>query len=324
MQKPEIEKFNSFMNEANRFLLTSHQDPDGDSIGSLIGLGRFLLEKGKDVTIYNEGALPDKYLFLDPDGLIRHDKPLTAARFDRAVVLDCPRIERIGFVRELLADNAVCVNIDHHRDNEMFGKINLVDENAAAVGEMLCEILDDRARPFSREVAVPLYAALLSDTGGFRFANTTASCLRCAARLVEAGADPKSIFDSIYSSYSIETLRLLGRTLQNMVSAANGRICAMTISGDDLNSTGAKLENSEGFVDYTMKIPATEIGLLLKEIGDNTVKVSLRSKGNLDVSAFALKKGGGGHREAAGFTTTGPLNEVLAGTIADLESYLHG
>ncbi len=320
--KSEIEKFIAFINEENRFLLTSHQDPDGDSIGSLIGLGRFLRERGKDVIVYNDGSPPDKYRFLDPDNLIKYEKPPKTDKFNCAIVLDCPRIERIGFVRNLLADDAISVNIDHHRDNTMFGRINIVDESAAAVGEMLCEIMDNHAYPISREVAVPLYAALLSDTGGFRFANTTAACLRCAARLVEAGAEPKSIFDSIYSSYSIESLRLLGTALENMVSAAGGRICAMTIAKNDLDRTGARLENSEGFVDYTMKIPDTEIGILLKETGNAAAKVSLRSKGKIDVSAFALKYGGGGHREAAGFSTVGPLGDVLTKTIGELKRYL--
>jgi len=310
------------MNEENRFLLTSHQDPDGDSIGSLIGLGRFLLERGKDVTIYNDGSPPDKYRFLDPDGLIKYEKPLKTSKFNRAIVLDCPKMERIGFVRDLLSDDVISVNIDHHCDNAMFGQINLVDETAAAVGEILCGILDNYHYPISRKVAVPLYAALLSDTGGFRFANTTAACLRCAARLVEAGADPKSISDSIYSSYSIESLKLLGKALENMVSAAGGRICAMTIAKSDLDRTGARLENSEGFVDYTMKIPGTEIGMLLKETGNGAIKVSLRSKGKVDVSAIALKYGGGGHREAAGFSTAGSLSDVLGETIAELKRYL--
>lgn len=314
----------TFVDQRSSFLLTSHQDPDGDSIGSLIGLGNLLLERGKMISIYCQGTPPDKYQFLDPEKIIKYEYPSEKLTYDNVIVLDCPRLDRIGFVKSLISENAVIANIDHHTENEMFGDINIVDTGASAVGEMLCVIFTDNSHKFRKNSAVPFYAAILSDTGGFRFPNTTSGSFSCAARLVADGADPKSIYDNIYSSFSVETMKLLGKGLLNLILSEDNRICAMIISQDDIAKTGASMENTEGFVDYTMKVKNSSVGVLFKEIGHSTIKVSLRSRGEFDVCEFALKRGGGGHRLAAGFTAMAPLNSVIRQTMSDLKRELDG
>ena len=312
------------LRDKNTFLLTSHQDPDGDSVGSLMGFARLLEQLGKKTILINQGKVPAKYRFLDPDGEIRHALPSGGVDAEVAIIMECPRFERIGFVAEIITPEMTLVNIDHHKDNNQFGQINIVDTTACALGQILCDLFIDCGFEISKEMATALYAAIISDTGCFRFANTDAGCLRTAALLIDKGADPKAIYDKIFLSLSVETLKLLGHILRNMEIFAGGRICVLSLTKADLDQTGALIENSEGLIDYTMMMPAVDIGVMLKEHDSETIRVSLRSQDGIDIGQFAKTRGGGGHVNASGFTIHGRLDNAKESVVAALTEFLNG
>jgi phosphoesterase RecJ-like protein len=319
----QINNLNKLIAENDAFLLTSHQDPDGDSIGSLIGFYNYLRNLGKRVEVYSQGKIPHKYRFLDPENAIKNVSGDKSPDAKIAIVLECPRYDRIGFVKELIDPRMIVINIDHHVDNEMYGQINIVDKKACAVGEILFDIFDCSGNPFGAEVANPLYAALLSDTGCFKFSNTSSRCLRVAAALVDKGARPKPIAENIFSSTTAGTLKLSGFVLQNMKLYANEKICVFRLGKGDPARFGASMENSEGLIDYTMMINGVQIGVLIKEVDSNTVKVSLRSRDGIDVCAFANSRGGGGHVNAAGFTLNESFDLAEPMIVKALSEYLH-
>ncbi len=316
MTRALINSILSIINEKKRFLITSHLDPDGDSLGSQIALHRVLKSMGKEVTIINQGVMPSKYMFMDPDGIVKFDSSALAFSPDCVFVMECPSMERTGFVRELIPDSATIVNIDHHSDNGEYGDINLIDADSSAVGETLYLIFKMGNIPVTKNIAVALYAAIISDTGGFRFSSTTARCMRVASELVDLGAEPKFIYDKIYSSLAPETVKLLGYTLAGLKLGKGGKIGYVAIDSRGLNESGADIENSEGFVDFIMAISGVHLGILFKELSDNRVKVSVRSQNGCDAAAFAGIFDGGGHVNAAGFSQKGGLAEVIDRVIA--------
>lgn len=319
----QIDNLNKLIAENDAFLLTSHQDPDGDSIGSLIGFYNYLKNLGKRAGVYSQGKIPRKYRFLDPEDLIKSEPDKSPSDARIAIVLECPRYDRVGFVKDIIGSKMTIVNIDHHEENEMYGAINIVNTKACAVGEILFDIFESSGNQFGANVANPLYAALLSDTGCFKFSNTNSRCLKVASSLVEKGAMPKPIAENIFATTTAATLKLVGYVLQNMKLFANGKICIFRLAQTDPAKFGASMENVEGLIDYTMMIDGVEIGVLLKEVAPTTVKVSLRSRDGIDVCAFANRYGGGGHINAAGYTLNTTLESAEQNTIKELSEYLH-
>jgi phosphoesterase RecJ-like protein len=270
------------------------------------------------------GGMPERYRFLDPDGIIHFsDRPLG---FDPEVVfvLECPVLERIGFVTKLIPDSALIVNIDHHLDNAKYGAVNMIDSRSCAVGELIYRILLEGDFGITPRIATPLYAALICDTGNFRFASTTAACMKNAAELVERGARPKEVFDQIFSKSSPATMRLLGLTLESLKVMGNGKISYMTVTGENLARVQARVEDSEGFVDYSLAVAGVRMGILFKEVGSGEIKVSIRSQNGLDAAEFARHFNGGGHVNAAGFTLYGPLAEVVNDVLSRATEFVSG
>jgi phosphoesterase RecJ-like protein len=308
---PEISSILKVLRENQRFLITSHRDPDGDSVGSQMGLYHVLEDIGKEVIVVNHGAMPEKYLFLDPRHIIKFvDSPLAFVP-EAVFVLECPSLDRIGFVEKHIPDSAVVVNIDHHLDNKGYGAINYIDPKSCAVGELIYLILECGGYEITPIIAEKLYAALVSDTGNFRFSSTTARGMKIAAELVEKGARPKWVFDNVFSKLSSETLRLLGYTLETLKVVADGRISYMLVTRENISRSQARLEDSEGFVDYSLAVKGAIMGILFKEIGENEVKISVRSQNGIDAAKFAKRFDGGGHINAAGFTLNGKLSQVV-------------
>ena len=304
------------------FLLTSHQDPDGDSIGSLIGLNRLLKGLGKKTVIFNQGRLPEKYDFLDPAGEIKFAPERIGFEPAVAFVLECPNIERIGFVLDLLKAQMIIVNIDHHTSNTLFGALNYIDEDACAVAEILLNMIRAGGFKITPQIAEPFYAAIASDTGRFKFPNTDANCFRSAAELVEAGANPKLISDKIFSSFSAGTMKLLGHMLNNLELYDAGKICVLKLTLDDLRRFDVKVEDTEGIIDYSLIIAGVKVGILFKEFNPNTIKIGLRSQNGVDISRYAKTKGGGGHPNAAGFTLNDRFDRAVKRTVDEVAEYL--
>ena len=320
----EIKRIISILRNNKRFLITSHMDPDGDSIGSQLGIYYSLVNLAKDAAIINQGAIPAKYRFMDPRGIIGFEKKDLRFTPDTVFILECPALDRIGFVQDLIPDSAITINIDHHADNTNYAGINLVDAGSSAVGEMIYFLLKDGDFDITSEIAEELYAAIVSDTGRFRFESTTARAMRVASKLIEKGANPKSICDRLYSDFAPETMRLLGRALSSLRIEEDGKIGYLQITRKDVEESGGLMENSEGFVDFILSVSGVMLGFLFKEIDGDDVKVSVRSQDGFDAAAFARRFGGGGHVNAAGFICKGGITDVVRDILARATEFVNG
>jgi phosphoesterase RecJ-like protein len=324
--KKTFEKISKLINNSQRILITSHRDPDGDSIGSQLTLDGFLRDLGKPARIINQGFLPHRYLFLDTQKRIEKfslgpEEEKFYFEPDLVFVLECPSLKRLGEVKKVIPADSKIVNIDHHPDNEMFGTLNYVDLQASAVGEMVYSLLKAYDFPISPMMANQIYASILTDTGRFRYSNTSANCLNICAELIELGADPKALTNRIYFDHSLSFLKLLGNILERLETRNGGKVCWITIDRHLLSEFGVNHQEIEGIVEYSLFLSGVEIGLLFTEMEERKTKVSLRSQNYFDVSRLAKIFGGGGHKNAAGCTLNHDLEKakkVIFGQILKL------
>jgi phosphoesterase RecJ-like protein len=297
--------------QGNRFLLTSHASPDGDAVGSEIGLARCLRRLGKSATIWNADPTPAVYQELPGADRIHvgSDPPEGFPDvFDTIVLLECSSPARSGLGDHL--EPLQLVNIDHHLGNQHYGEVNWVDTGAPAVGEMVFRLARALKVDLDTETATALYLTLVTDTGGFRFSNTSAEAFAAAGSLVTHGASPERVAGWLYESRSVAMLRLLGEMLQSLALHEDGRIASALLTRDMFECSGATRGDSEGLIDYPRSIAGVQAAVLLRELDDGQVKVSLRSRGEVDVEQIARSNGGGGHRNAAGFTLEGTLESA--------------
>jgi phosphoesterase RecJ-like protein len=298
-----------------RFLVTSHENPDGDALGSLLAMHLALEQLRKDSVMYlaGETPLPAEYRFLDL-GRLRRTLPDDHA--DRALVaVDCAQESRLGpGWEELLARAPITIDIDHHHDNTRFGDVNLVVPEASSTGELLADVFAELGVRLTGELAEPLYTALVTDTGRFQYTNTTPKALRLAADLVEAGADAHKVFQVVYESVEFAKLKLLARALERAEIHEGGRVVVSYLVRGDFAEVGAAEPYSEGIIDYLRAVDGAELAALIREppsAGGGVRKVSLRSSTDeVDVSSIARKSGGGGHRQAAGFSSDRSVAEI--------------
>lgn len=307
MQKinTKLKKILELIKKSQAVLITSHRDPDGDSIGSQLALAELVKSEGKSCRIINQGDLPYRYMFLDPQGKIENvdmvkGRKDVGAIPDLVLVLDCTSMSRVGEVEKLIPASATLINIDHHPDNEEFGNFDYVDVDASAVGEIIFSLLKISGFFITTAVSTQLYAAILTDTGRFKFSNTSPRCLKVCAELIKSGADPKHITNQVYFNHSLPFLRLLGSILSNPQTLDEGKICTMILKQDLLADLRVDPKEVEGVVDYSLFLKGVEIGLLFTEKENGKTKVNLRSQNEFDVSKVAKAFGGGGHRNAAG------------------------
>ena len=298
-----------------RFVVTSHDNPDGDAIGSLLGLHLALRELGKDSVMVMGGTTPFPeefdFLALDDNGLVRVAPADLAER--TLVAVDCAQASRI--VEPSLVEGArAVVNVDHHHDNTRFGDVNLVVEDASSTAEALADVMAELALPLTPAIADALYVGLVTDTGRFQYSNTTPKALRLAAELVEAGADASKVFVEVYESTPFPKLKLLARALERATPLVDGRVVVSELVRDDFTAAGAVEPYSEGIIDVLRAVEGAELVALVRELPNGAAtarKGSLRSRPNgVDVSAIARTFGGGGHRRAAGFSTDLPMAEI--------------
>ena len=304
------------LRDGDKFLLTTHENPDGDALGSLVAMNETLQALGKDTVMFlsaEEYPLPYEYRDL-PLESVSHSLPEDAA--SRTIVfLDCGNIDRMP-VSFLGRDDAHIVNIDHHHDNTRFGTANLVVDGASSTAEIIWGLLPDLGVELTSEIAEALYIGLVTDTGKFQYENTTPASHRMAAELLECGIDVHSIFRRLYENVPFAKLELLGRVLSRIERHDGGRLTLSYIQRSDYEETGADENYSEGIVDHIRALEGTTVAALvreqLKEGREGVMKVSLRaSKDEVDVSVIARKEGGGGHRQAAGFSTTRSLADLI-------------
>jgi len=310
VKKKKINEIIEVIRTKNRFLVTSHQDSDGDSLGSQLALGELLSSWEKRFKIVNQGEIASKYKFLDKQGLIETSEAALDFRPEVVFVLECPDLSRVGFVQNMIPEDALLINIDHHQENSHFGDIDWVDLKASAVGEMIYDLLISVGHHLSPDAAEQIYAAILTDTGRFRFRGTSARSLHICAKLLRLGVDPEKITNRIYFSYGEANLRLLGDLIRRMEVFFGGRVCVLSLSNGDLERFNASFADTEGFVDYTQYLEGVEVGILFKEIAPGVTKASMRSNDAFNLIPFAKNFGGGGHKGAAGCTIYKPLKEA--------------
>ena len=294
------------LRDADRFLLTTHENPDGDALGSLLAMHHILTALGKDSVMFlasKEFPLPVEYRFM-PLEEVFHEAPVDLV--DRVLVfLDCGNIDRMP-VEWLQRDDAHVLNIDHHHDNTHFGTRNLVDVEASSTAEIVFEIARELGAELTPEIASALYVGMVTDTGRFMYENTTPRAHRVAAELIEAGVDVDDTYRRLYEKVPLEKLRLVSRALDRVEQAEGGALTISCLTDEDYTAAGASEVHTEGIIDHLRSLNGSRVAALVREKqdGPQARKVSLRSvDGAVDVSLIAREMGGGGHARAAGFST---------------------
>jgi len=302
------------LREHDRFLVVTHENPDGDALGSLLATTLALRQLGKDALMFLSGdaPLPREYAFMQLDGLRRE---LPDDMEERVLVaVDCAKVDRIGPDRAPVERAKLVVNIDHHHDNSRFGDINLIAPEASSTGELLRDVFRELGVELTAEIAEPLYIALVADTGRFQYSSTTPKSYRLAAELIEAGADFHAVFRQVYESLELAKLKLLARALDRTRVLEGGRMIVSYLLRTDFAEVGAVEAYSEGIIDFLRAVEGAELAVLIREPPRDTGparRVSLRASiDELDVSAIARAFGGGGHRQAAGFSSEASIDEI--------------
>jgi phosphoesterase RecJ-like protein len=313
------------LRDNDRFVVTSHDNPDGDAVGSLLAAHLALQSLGKDTVMVLGGTapLPGEYRFLglEEHGLLREAPPDTPARV--LVAVDCAQENRI--VETRLAEEArLTVNVDHHHDNTRFGDVNLVVADASSTAEVLADLFAELPVALTPQIAEALYTAVVTDTGRFQYSNTTPKALRLASELVESGANVSKVFVEVYESTPFPKLKLLARALEHARELAGGRIVVSELRRADFEAAGAEEPYSEGIIDHLRAVDGAELVALVRELpagASSARKGSLRSHPDgVDVSAIARSFGGGGHRRAAGFSTDLEMEDITRRIVEAFEA----
>jgi phosphoesterase RecJ-like protein len=301
--KQAIKKF-------NKFLITSHINPEGDAIGSQIAMARLLKKLGKESVMLDDSPVPNVLRFMKGSEDISKEMPRDF-NFQAVITLDSPDLARIGRVKEFIKKDSVIINIDHHISNINFGKFNWVEPDFSSAGEMVYDLFKAFKAKIDIDDAVALYAAIMTDTGSFRYSNTSSKTHRITAELIDIGVKPYEMHTKIHETSSIQDTNLLGEALQTMKVTEDGKIAWLWVTKEMLKKTKASLEGTEGIINFPRSIDGVEIAILFRETGtEERVKVSFRSKGKVDVNKLAGYFGGGGHPTASGCTVLGKLEDV--------------
>ena len=299
----------------DRFVVVTHENPDGDALGSMLATTLGLRALGKDASMYLTGTapLPAEYAFLQLDGLSRTLPDDLGERV--LVAVDCANERRIGEAETGVEGARLVVNVDHHHDNDRFGDVVLIDDRASSTAEIVRDILRELDVALTPEIAQALYVGLVTDTGRFQYSNTTPKALELAAELVAAGADVQGVFQHVYETVQFAKLKLLARALERAQLYEGGGLVVSYLLRDDFAEVGAEEPYSEGIIDHLRSVEGSEMVALIREPPRNdgpARRISLRSSHDeVDVSAIARASGGGGHRQAAGFSSEASIDEIV-------------
>ncbi|HEX9254021.1 MAG TPA: bifunctional oligoribonuclease/PAP phosphatase NrnA [Candidatus Angelobacter sp.] len=298
--------------QRRRFLVTSHARPDGDAIGSTLALAQILRKMGKSAAVILGDPVPLLYHPLPGSETIVHSSQVNGD-YDAVIILECDSVQRTR-LRGL--ENQFLINIDHHISSRPFANINWIDPSAVATAELIFRLAQAAQVKITAEIATCLYTAVLTDTGAFCYAPTNACTFELAKFLVEHGADPGKIAQSVYFSSPMSKMCLLGAALSRL--ERNGAITWMSVTRHDMERFGALDEDCEGLVNYALGISGVEVAIFFREVAHERIRVSIRSKGAVNVAEIAQKFGGGGHECAGGFSTEGPVEEAAKRVLAEL------
>ncbi len=291
-----LSKIVEHIQSSQRFLVASHQSPDGDAIGSTLGLAITIKKMGKDVIAFNADGVPANLTFLPGVELVCTTLD-DDARFDVGFLLDAGDLDRAGIDMKKHCD--LLINIDHHPHSD-FGDLCYVDTNSSATAILVHRLLQACDFTLDIDVAKPLYLGILDDTGSFRYSSANREAFSLAGQLIEIGIDPWDIASRLYESYPTSRMRLLGLVLNTLDVSSCGRYASVSMIQEFLTAAGATSEESDGFVNYARAVKGVEVALFIKEQPDSVYQISFRSRGSIDVATLARHLGGGGHHNAAG------------------------
>jgi phosphoesterase RecJ-like protein len=318
MSTCEFAEVGQVLRERQRFAILSHVRPDGDAIGSQLALALSLQQLGKDVRVWNEDGMLEKYSFL-PRAELLTKPPATAENFDVAIALDTAIQNRLGTALAAVRSARVWINIDHHLSNPGYGDLVIIDPAAPATAEIIFRLIKTQGLPFNRDIAENLYAAISTDTGSFQYPQTTAQTFEIAAELIRAGLDVGKLSQQLYENYPRRRLELLRELLRTMRFEHQGQVASFSLSLQTAARLAVLPEDNEGLIDHLRAVRGVMVAVFFEELADGKVRVSMRSKSNaIDVCAICQKFGGGGHTLAAGARVRGTLAEVEERVLAEV------
>jgi Exopolyphosphatase-related proteins len=312
------------LKKASSIAIASHIMPDGDSIGSMLSLYFGLKNLGKYVDVYSSDRCPDIYSFLPGANFIRSCQDIGNKEYDAFVVLDCGSVDRTGDCAGIKDTVKQVINIDHHATNSMFGDVNIVDTGASSTGEIVYHILKQINGNIGKDEACCLYTAILTDTGCFRYSNTTSVTHTIISDILTTGIDFGKIHSLIYNNHNFDDIKLMGKALSSMEIYLNGKAAFMQLLREDFEGYDLEKINTSEYISYARDIKGVEVAAFAKEVEDGEFKVSFRSRNIVDVRAICEKFGGGGHVRAAGCTIMGSISQVRDTVLKELEKELKG
>lgn len=303
--------------------ITSHVNPDGDSIGSILALGLALKQRHKNVEIFIDEALPNKYSFLPQSKHIKKYEDVKGKKFDLFFALDCGNKKRLGYGIKIMERSRTVVNIDHHISNTKFGDINIVDTGSSSTCEMIYFIIKCMGLTIDQQIATCIYMGIVTDSGNFMYDNVTEKTHLVVAGLMKTDMVTRDVIYNLYQKKSINNLRFLGYSLTNMDIELEGRLAIFQVSSDLLEKFNISSDDVEGLVNYGRDIESVDIAVSIIETGDNEVKLSFRSKhDDVNVEALAKLFDGGGHKKASGAVLTSTLSEAKNQVIKKAKQFI--
>lgn len=317
-----IDRIIEAFRQSQTICVAGHMRPDGDCVGSQLALTLALRNEGKKVTCWNEDHIPQKYEFLDRDGIIQ--KPRKGKRFDCVVAADAATFDRLGSVGRRIADRKLLINIDHHESNTRFGDLNWVSAREPSTGELIFRLLKVAKWPITKRIADCLFTAVSTDTGSFQYASTRPGTYHVAGELVRRGADLAKICDEVYQSYPLSRARLLRHVYSHFRLTHHDQIAYFWLKKADFARTGANSSDSEGLIDHIRAIAPVVVACVFEELEPELTRISLRSKSEkVNVNAIAAQFGGGGHPAAAGARIAGKPLSVQRRVIAAVKKAIN-
>jgi bifunctional oligoribonuclease and PAP phosphatase NrnA len=303
---PEVQQIVDAIGARRRFVISSHARPDGDSIGSQLAMAYALKALGKEVTVVNADPAPAPLMAFPAVAEIVV-APAVAGEFDAAIIMECGSLSRTGVTG---LDRFFVINIDHHPGNSGYGQINWFDASAAACGEMVFDLTRALGVPLSVEIATHVYLAILTDTGSFHYSSISPRTFEICREALEAGVDPVMVARNVYDSNNMGRLKLFGAVLSAMQIDPTGHIAIVYLDHEMARAAGGTYEDTEGLINLPLTVKEIQAVVFFKQDEGDTYRVSMRSKGPIDIGAVAKEFGGGGHKNAAGCTVTGPVDAL--------------
>jgi phosphoesterase RecJ-like protein len=317
---PELARIVDAVKARQRFVLSSHSRPDGDSIGSQLAMAYALRALGTEATVVNADPAPAPLMAFPGvrDIIIA---PEVTGTFDAAIIMECGDLKRTGVTG---LDRSFVINIDHHPGNTGYGDINWFDASAAACAELVFDLVRALGVPLTKEIATHVYLAILTDTGSFHYSGISPRTFAICKECVEAGVDPVLVARSVYDSNNMGRLKLFGAVLGAMQIDQTGRIAIVYVDHEMARTAGGTYEDTEGLVNLPLTVKEIEAVIFFKQEKGDEYRISLRSKGDIDIGSIAKEYGGGGHKNAAGLTVSGPIEELQRTLVAKIERAIDG